>query len=191
MEEEESIYKTFEGKIEDIYFEYSPNKDNINNLRIRWWIKSTFRIRKKTSKNWETKYYYTIKTEIWDAEKKLLIKNKVLRNRNVDTRICKEKEFEIDYENFRDIITRFGLVEIKRKEKDRISYVFWEEEWEWIKFDFDKYPWKQDMLEVEASMQFDITPWLKKLWIDDKNKYPRMVSWSSNFLKNPETDEIY
>jgi len=179
--------KVFEWTVEDIYFDY-PNKKKT----LKQKSDSSFRLRVKTSIDWHKSYYYTIKKELSDQEKSELIKLWVLRDRLVDTRICKEKEFEIDFEIVKDIITRFGLQEFwKRKLKYRISYEYheqWKED-EWIKFDFDKYTWKQDMLEVEASMQQSISSWLKKLWLDDEKKYPRMATWSTKFFKNKKTDE--
>ncbi|MDD3303141.1 MAG: hypothetical protein PHN31_06315 [Candidatus Gracilibacteria bacterium] len=179
--------KVFEGKVEDIYFDYPNKKKTLKQISD-----SSFRLRVKTSVDGHKSYYYTIKKELSDQEKSELIKLGVLRDRVVDTRICKEKEFEIDFEIVKDIITRFGLQEFgKRKLKYRVSYEYHEQgkEDEGIKFDFDKYAGKQDMLEVEASMQQSISFWLKKLGLDDEKKYPRMATGSTKFFKNKKTDE--
>ncbi len=179
----------FRGIVQDIYYDY-PDKEN--NLRNKWWIKSTFRIRKKTPEGSnESNYYYTIKREITEEEKTFLIESGILKDRDVDTRICKEQEYEIDYENFKDAITRFWLIESKTKEKFRESYVI-SEEWkekDGIKFDIDKYPSKQYMIEIEASMAQSITEWLKTLELDNEKKFPRMVTWSTKFMANKDTNE--
>lgn len=185
--EERWAKKTFEWTVEDKYYDY-PDKKN----KLKEKSDSSFRIRTKTDQDWNKKYYYTIKKELSDLEKKELIANWVMRDRVVGTRICKEKEFEInDIDKMEKIIHRFGLIESKRKVKHRISYAYYEKwnEENWIKFDFDKYDGKQEMVEVEASMGQSINEWINHMWIQNEDEHPRMVTWSWKFMRDKKTDE--
>lgn len=192
--------KTFEWTVEDFYYDYP---DEANNLKDN--SDSTFRLRKKVwISDWETesktKRYYTIKRKLSNSEKQKLVKLWQLDNREVNTRICEEKEFEINNLNeFKWIIEAFWLEEqkLRRKKKDRVSYYHpWKQEWsQWMKFDFDKYnktdrhKSKQLMLELEASKGEKITPWLIEFWIQNKKDYPQMATWSTRFLTAKLTDE--
>lgn len=183
--------KTFEWEIEDTYYDYD-NKNN--NLRTKLWdstYKSTFRIRKKIPKWWwSPKYYYTIKRKLTDDEQKMFERFAV--ERKVETRTCFEQEFEIvDFDLFRNAITSAWFTETRKKKKDRVSYAIESDKafWWWTKFDIDKYDWKQEMMEIEASESTSITKCLETLWLDDESKYPRMATGSTKFLDNKLTDE--
>lgn len=181
--------KVFEWEVEDIYYDYPDSKSNLQN---KWWVKSTFRVRTKKTKDWKIKHFYTIKRKLSKDEINVLIKHNVLKEREVSTRKCYEKELEIfDISKFNNLIESFGLKESRRKKKQRISYAM-KEEWKengGIKFDFDKYEWKQEMVELEASAGTSIKEWLVKLWLDNEKKYIRMAHWSTKFFENKYTDD--
>ncbi len=172
--------KSFEWTVEDIYIDY-PDK------RLKKRFLSSFRTRSKTTLELERSFYYTIKRAVTDEEKKILIKKEVIRERKVwKTRICKEQEFKIDIDIFNKAMNIFWLVLRKRKVKERISFHYSKE---WMKVDVDKYPWKQWIAEFEAEMNSNILDVLEKVKLDDEKKYPRMATWSWEFMRNSLTDE--
>lgn len=175
--EEVFAKKVFEWEIEDVYYDYPWQDDTLASMG---WVKSTFRIRRRSLINWETKYYYTIKRKLSDEEEKRLISENILQEMQIVTRRCYEKELEIkDFSLFERIIKSYWLVEVRRKKKLRVSYSL-----HWIKFDFDKYGWYNQMLEIEAKDNTIIPYWLRELWIEDEKQYPRMATGSRLFFEN-------
>lgn len=172
--------KVFEWEVEDVYYDYP--EWTTSTLEVIWWIKSTFRIRRKTSLFDESRYFYTIKRKLTPDEEDTLKKSKVLEEALVNTRRCYEKELEIkDFSLFQKIIVNFWLVEVRRKKKDRISYSV-----DWIKFDFDKYNGYNDMVEIEANSNALIPIRLRKL---DLFGHERLVWWSRAFFANESAKE--
>lgn len=172
--------QVFEWEVEDVYYDYPAW--TTSSLEVTWWIKSTFRIRKRIEKGGDVRYFYTIKRKLTPEEESKLIKSWVLEERFVHTRRCYEKELEIkDFSLFQKILESFGLVEVRRKKKERVSNAV-----DWIKFDFDKYKGYNDMVEIEANSNALIPVRLKKL---NLLNHERLVWWSRAFFDTEAAKE--
>lgn len=178
--------KVFEWEVEDDYYDYPEWQRKLDGKLQdpENGIKSTFRIRKKTDKKGNIKYYYTVKRKLTKEEEKAYIDSWVLQEQTgVKTRRCFEKELEIkDFKLFQKIISNFWLVKVRSKKKERISYSLEDGN---IKFDFDAYSGKQDMMEIEASKYEFVWEYIKKLWLEN---HKTMASGSEKFLNSAETD---
>ena len=119
------------------------------------------------------------------TEEEDLVKTWVLEPQwDIKTRRCFEKEFEIkNIDLFKRIIDSYWLVFTREKRKQRVSYSL--ENWN-IKFDFDDYRGKKEMMEIEASKYAYIPQYIDALWLQD---HKTSTSWSRKFLTDEYTDE--
>lgn len=172
----------FSGEVEDTYFDYP---DGQRKLQESWWMKSTFRIRKRTHDDGRVEHFYTIKRKLSPEEEAALIESWQLEPQEIKTRRCHEKELIIkDFEKFKKKIKALGLVEVRKKIKKRESYIFPDKDG--IKFDFDSYEGYNDILELEGNSNSII-----KEVIEDKDLelawYERLVWGSTKFFEDPRT----
>jgi len=175
--------RTFKWKVEDTYYDYPEWQRTLDKS---WWMKSTFRVRKKTHDDWTIEYFYTLKRKLSPSEEAALIERKELEPQGVKTRRCHEKELAInDLDWFKKMVRELWLVKFRTKRKKRESYEL--PDTPGIKFDFDKYKWKQDLVELEANSNKLIEETIKDETLDIK-KYKRMATWATKFLNNPDTD---
>lgn len=173
---------TFKWKVIDEYYDYP---EGIEKLGVSGWRKSTFRIRTRIHDNWDREYFYTIKRKITKEEEQRLIREGVMQEQDIETRRCYEKELRIpDIATFRRAIEDFGMDQVRKKEKVRVSYML--EEYEGLKFDFDSYEDYNDMLELEWASNSII-----KEVLDDEDlglsEYDRLVGWESKFKNDSRT----
>ena len=155
--------KTFEWRVTDTYFD-TENKD-IETWTYNNWEKSSLRIRHKVPKwaeHWE--HYCTIKK-----------KDKKSEDQNV-LRDCYEEEFVLfNSIVFYKLLKIIWLNESKRKVKNRVAYALG-----WIKFDFDKYKWIPDLLEIEATSWEIAANYIDHLDLTDNVK---LNWWTSSLYK--------
>lgn len=171
------IEKVFEWVVEDVYYDYPEGQESLERVGG---IKSTFRIRKRIEDWKNSKYFYTIKRKLTAEEESEFIESWVLQEKIVDTRRCFEKELEIkDFDLFQKVIESFGLVEVRNKRKERVSFAT-----HGIKFDFDSYAWYHDMLEIEANDNLLIPYWLRSLWLLE---HKRLVGGTRSFMERDDT----
>lgn len=134
--------KTFEWYIHDIYYDFQEweNQKMDENKRL-------FRVRKK----WDL-HLYTIKRkrhklEWWEKSLK----------------VADEAEYPItDVESFTSVLEKYWMKKIREKKKYRISFKFWD-----IEFDIDKYDNIPALLEIEAKSKKEIFWILKFLWFEN------------------------
>jgi len=155
--------KTFEWRVTDTYFD-TADKD-IERWTYNSWEKSSLRIRYKVSKwadHWN--HYCTIKK-----------KDKKSEDQNV-LRDCYEEEFVLfNSIVFYKLLKIIWLNEVKMKVKNRVAYSLG-----WIKFDFDKYKWIPDLLEIEASSWDIADNYISHLWLNENVK---LNWWTSSLYK--------
>ena len=175
--------KVFEGSIHDMYYDYPKPHET---LEKKGWIKSRFRIRKKTDKDGNVKYFYTIKRRLTTEEEEWYISKWILKEQTwTKTKRAFEKEFEIvDIALFEKVIKWYGLVQTRDKKKERVSYSLLNGG---IKFDFDDYNWKQSMMEIEASKYEYVDEYIWKLGLSGNKT---STTWSQKFLADESTDKI-
>ena len=143
----------FDGIIHDIYYDFPDDIENKMEANGRM-----FRLRKK----WE-EHIYTIKNKRKEIKKQewLVAKD--------------EHEMPVtDIESFAKVLEKYGMERIREKQKHRISYKFWE-----VEFDIDDYQnGIPPLLEIEAHDKKTITKYQKKLWLSE---YKTLV-WGSRKL---------
>jgi len=150
--------KVFQWTVIDIY--YDDWQDSIENKE--W--KVSFRVREKISKDWNRKFYYTIKRK----EKK--------DEDSTEMRVCYEKEFLInDYRLFTQLLSHLGFYETRAKKKDRVAYELWK-----TKFDIDTYKWIPTLMEIEAETTQIAQTYIKLLWLEGNTT---SNSWSRSTFK--------
>ncbi len=176
----------FKWTVQDTYYDY-PDTDRT--LIKSWWVKSTFRIRKRMHDDGRVEYFYTIKRKLSPDEEKFFIDQGVLEPQDIKTRRCHEKELKIevnDLGSFKQAILDFWLVQVRGWpiSKKRESYIL--TSIPWLKFDFDNYEWHQDMLELEASKNNIIADVLKDEDLG-LGAFERMVCWKTKYLNNEKT----
>lgn len=145
--------KVFEGKIEDLYFDYQDRRFDKDQKEER-----SFRIRKrKDYKDGKKKsdYFYTLK-------------RKEAREKGRVTRDAFEKEYKIHgFDQFYKIIEAFGLKPYRAKVKERISYSIPREH---IKFDIDMYHGIPALLEIECDNEETVRKYIELLWLSDNKQ---------------------
>jgi len=153
--------KVFEWRITDTYYD-TANKD-IQNGTYNNWDKSSLRVRHKVPEwknHWD--HYCTIKK-----------KDKKSEDHN-ELRDCYEEEFVLfNSIVFYKLLKILKLNEFRIKVKDRVAYALW-----WIKFDFDKYKWMPNLLEIETTSWSIAQNYIEHLWLNDNKK----LNWGSSSL---------
>ncbi len=156
--------KTFEWRVTDTYFD-TEDKD-IEKWKYNNWEKSSLRIRHKVSK-WENH---------WDHYCTIKKKDKKSKDQNV-LRDCYEEEFILfNSIVFYKLLQILKLNETRIKVKNRVAYALWA-----IKFDFDKYDWIPDLLEIEASSWEIAENYIAHLELDKNEK---INWWTSSLFKH-------
>lgn len=174
--------KVFEWEVHDIYYDYPKWYER---LETSGWVKSTFRIRTRKYPDGTEKHFYTIKRKLTKQEEKKLENSGVLEPMwKFETRRCYEKELEIkDFDLFKKILKNFGLVKVREKKKERISYSLEKGN---IKFDFDKYDGKKQLMEIESSKYSFIPEYIYKLGLE---RHKTSATWSQKFLGDTSNNE--
>jgi len=173
----------FKWIVEDTYYDYPEWQRTLDKS---WWMKSTFRIRKRIHDDGKVEHFYTIKRKLSPAEEAALIERWELEPQDIKTRRCHEKELVIkDLDQFKKMVKSLWMVKTRFKKKKRESYEL--PDIPGIKFDFDKYKGKQDIVELEANSNKLIKQMINDKELDIK-KYERMATWSTKFLKSEKTN---
>lgn len=155
--------KVFEGRIIDTYYD-TKDKDIESGKRNNK-EKASLRIRNKVSK-WDINW-----VDLCTIKKK----DKKSKDKNV-LRDCYEEEFVIfNSIIFYKLLNIIELHEYKMKVKNRVAYALWG-----IKFDFDKYKWIPQLMEIEAENWDIADEYITSLWLEDNEK---LNWWTSSLFE--------
>jgi len=163
--------KIFEWYINDMY--YDTDEWDISKWTTNSWKKASLRIRHKIlqeKQHWP--HYCTIKRKDWNSEDSAKIRD------------CYEEEFEVfDSITFYKLLKIIGLNECRMKVKQRVALALGD-----VKFDFDKYEWMPDLLEIEAPESSIIEYYINEvLWLEWKEK---LNGWTKSLFKYYDKEMI-